>query len=337
MSLAFARIAGSLLLCSAFGCAESPEEIHTEASQIVGGTPDTRHEAVVAIRSPQHPLGTFCTGTVVAPTVVVTAAHCIYGAQQNDADVFVFVGADVDGEGVTIPVVEMEYDLEWKPTDLTSESDVGVLRLESPVDVTPIAMGSAPAAGTLATLIGYGFDTEDETGIGVRRSIEAEVATVAAGYFDLIDSRSCDGDSGGAILVPGPRGAAELVGVHSQGTCGESSSEARVDVQRAALIDPFIARAACAADGQCGVDCPDPDPDCAVAEGGGGAGGGSGLGGQGTGGEASSDGDRDEDGCLVSRGGSAFEGRFSLALGVALALQTWRRRSRPRVLVRKVL
>lgn len=329
MSLTINRIALPLLLCSAFGC-EQPERGATGESRaaIVGGALDTRHDAVVAIRSPQHPLGTFCTGTVVAPTVIVTAAHCIYGAEQNDADVFVFVGSDVEGDGLTIPVVEMQYDPEWNPSDFTSESDVGVLRLESPVDVTPIPMGSAPAVGTVATLIGYGFDTEKETGIGVRRTIDAEVGEVEDGYFNVIDSRSCDGDSGGAVLVTGPRGL-ELVGVHSQGTCGESSSEARVDIQRAGLIDPFIASAACAADGQCRADCPMPDPDCPIAQGGGGAGGDAGLGGEGTGGEASSDGESDEDGCAAS-GAAVGSPTAAVALLLSLILQrAGRHRRRP--------
>lgn len=264
------------------GC-DVPSPTGRAEAPIVGGAADTEHEAVVAIRSPQHPLGTFCSGTLITPTVVLTAAHCIHGAEQNDAEVFVFFGADVESDGVSIPVLAMERNPAWAPSDVTSGDDVGLLRLASPAPVAPMAIGPTPRQGAVVTLVGYGFDTENETGIGVRRRNDAEVGQVRVGDFELIDSLSCDGDSGGAVLASTAEGVF-VVGVHSQGTCGESSWEARIDVHRESLIDPFIAAGAtCMMEGVCVMECSPPDPDCEPTEGGGGGG----AGGNGGGGAAS--------------------------------------------------
>src|SRR6266542_6196421 len=44
------------------------------SSSIIGGTPDSGDPAVILLRGS---FGGFCSGTLVAPTVVLTAAHCV--------------------------------------------------------------------------------------------------------------------------------------------------------------------------------------------------------------------------------------------------------------------
>src|SRR5689334_3949150 len=50
------------------------EEIGFATEEIVNGSPDSGHPATVALTTQGFP---FCSGTLVTPTVVVTAAHCI--------------------------------------------------------------------------------------------------------------------------------------------------------------------------------------------------------------------------------------------------------------------
>src|SRR5262245_4643268 len=53
------------------GCAQ--DSIGVRTSAIVGGGPTSEYPAVLLL---QRPDGAFCTGTLVAPDVVLTAAHC---------------------------------------------------------------------------------------------------------------------------------------------------------------------------------------------------------------------------------------------------------------------
>lgn len=227
---------------------EAPVSLGRSAEGIVGGTDDTTHRAVVAITSPQNPNASYCTGTLIAPTVVVTAAHCVLGAESHDADLFAYFGDVVGDGGTSIAVIEAVAHPSFSLSQSGSAYDVGLLRLASPAPVSPLAFGAAPVTGTPATLVGFGYDTTEETGIGTRRQRAQVIGTVTPGDFVLVDSGSCDGDSGGAVLIEGASGP-ELVGVHSNGSCGGTSREARIDLVQASFVVPFIDAAAGGAGG----------------------------------------------------------------------------------------
>ena len=51
-------------------------DVGTLDTSVINGTVDNGDPAVVMLRASQ---GGYCTGTLVSPTVVVTAAHCVDG------------------------------------------------------------------------------------------------------------------------------------------------------------------------------------------------------------------------------------------------------------------
>ncbi len=70
-----AVVGGALLLTSGFARAADPEPVATRRDAIIGGQPSpTSQNAVVVVITNDS----WCTGTVVSPTLVMTARHCVY-------------------------------------------------------------------------------------------------------------------------------------------------------------------------------------------------------------------------------------------------------------------
>jgi Trypsin len=280
----------SLALWSLGACAPTPSTpptSGTRADTVVSGTEAPDDVAVVALlarraRCTGEPLTLLCTGALIAPDVVLTAAHCleIFG---TDGAYEVFLGTTLLPEpepgGRFVRVARA---VRHPGYDRTSHAyDAALLRLARPVGESPLPLpepGRAPLEpGLPARVVGFG-DTKDASApAGQRRQGSLRVTQVEAGAFRAgpAPAMSCVGDSGGPVLVRGVEGREVLVGVTASGdvACREEAFNVRVDALLEDFIHPFLATrlepqgavlpleslctAACTSDAQCpaGLAC----------------------------------------------------------------------------------
>ncbi len=242
---------------------------------IVGGALEPGRSAVVAlVHYDAAALEDIlvCSGVLITPTIVVTAAHCMHphATGYQPEELKVVFGGDIR-TGEQVGVLSGAYSPQWRMDDPGGESDIGALRLASSAPVDPIAIGPAPTPGGRVVLVGYGIAAPDSTDVldaaGVKRSGAALIGDVADTWFRVqrAPSTTCAGDSGGATLAD-VNGAEVLLGIHSRGDCVSELWNERIDTHANGFLKGFMAEyGGCNADGACAMGCIAPDPDCPCA------------------------------------------------------------------------
>jgi hypothetical protein len=219
------------------------------ASAIVGGAEDTGplSRAAIMVLSSR---GGVCSGVVVAPDAILTAAHCVTGATDYRVH---YRGAD--GRPVLLEpsalAVHPGYD-KGAVAGRRRSIDLALVRLGAPLPahfaattLTP----ASPAKGEAVTFGGYGVAREgDARSTGTFRTVELAAvepygrSTILLWANGAAGAGACEGDSGGPVASAG---AVAAVTSWASGSgkkqCGAISQAILLGPQRA-WIDATLAR-----------------------------------------------------------------------------------------------
>ena len=239
-ALLLALLAPSAATATPHGTSESidPADPHTpdeptvdtepedpDAPRIVGGLPTPAFPAVVGL-AVQHQggLSTFCSGTLITDTWVVTAAHCVdalHDYERGGWPIVVWFGSHAPTGAVdhVTDVVAAVNHPGWTGS-LDDGADIAVVEIgDAPAGVSPMPIVTCDCdlrGGEILDYVGFGITADGASDAGIKR--------IAAIDFDRIDgdfligrhpSRNlCSGDSGGAALRT-VEGEHRLAGVNS--------------------------------------------------------------------------------------------------------------------------
>lgn len=249
------------------GCA-APEPTGEAGGAIIDGTVADADDAVVGLVAHGQ---LYCTGALVAPHVVLTAAHCLTPSPPEfdiePGDVKVFVGTSWAEGGWIID----NTDIWVHPEHLTGSSwkDIGLIALTDAPAQSLLPRTTAPIEGESARILGFGRIDPNAEGDDVKRSGTATVSSVLPqGMLLQADpAAACLGDSGGPALIE-EDGVEKIAGVHARSFCDFESTEMRVDLfvdDIQAFVDSHPSPTCDAGDG-CFFACGTPDPDCPEPE-----------------------------------------------------------------------
>lgn len=265
---------------------------------INGNPPDApEHDAVVGLHQLTKKGAVyvlpFCSGTLVSPDVVVTAAHCLDVAKatkptfatMKPSALAIYIGDDPSQDildhiyFVSGTVIYPSYNR------FTNQNDIAVVQLSreitepvEPVPHLPASLGFTQAdVGTLLNIAGFG-DTEFGTW-GVK--LQADVTLGSLGCYVVgcpgpgdadtmiayqqYTAGPCFGDSGGPAFVY--RDSVPYVGgvtSYGDGDCNVYGVSTRVDPYETWInefVNPYTPD--CSSDGYCNPECATgEDPDC---------------------------------------------------------------------------
>ena len=237
----FTRAFGLVLAASIMGCVTEDDGVEagtasgggegalTSVSQdIQNGTRDTTRTSIVGMYTFQGQFGGICSGTLIAPNLVLTAQHCIaelpgeyidcsrsrFGATNSPRNIYITTDTTISQNGRFYGVREV---LVPQDSNLVCGNDIALLILSQNIPgsiATPVVprLDEPVRRFEQYTAVGYGH-IGNGSGSGTRRYIDSRVIQCggtstcpswAATPKEMVsyDSNTCQGDSAAPPLSP---------------------------------------------------------------------------------------------------------------------------------------
>jgi V8-like Glu-specific endopeptidase len=235
----------ALLACSTSACVmESTAQDDTappatDDQSIIGGTTDTGDACVVAVffHTPGSTSGGLCSGTIIGPHTVLTAAHCtdpaVIGAGQ---EIDILTGTTLNGPAFLAS--SSKFNLAWNPNNFPGCHDEGIVHTSS--TLSPICTIGSLNPAAQVRLVGYGTNTHADTGEQTKRQVTVSIVSSSINQFKdgTSNAGTCHGDSGGPAFQ-----GSNVVGITSFGTdvsptdvCEGGSTHCRADIDSGFIL-----------------------------------------------------------------------------------------------------
>lgn len=262
------RACTGVVALSLLACGSTPAESLGQVGQsITSATPDDVDTSAVFIIAKKGSATGYCSGVVVSPHVVLTAAHCA----AEDYRYSIFLGADHNDPAAKalaenfVQVVEHHPHPGWD-TAAGDVDDVGVLITSSPIPRAAVPLNRRPLlasdVGREIRIVGHGQTSGDDKRVGRRNMGVTKIAAFDAGSLELAGIPNiCLFDSGGPTFLRRD-GVDVVAGIHAvveSAACDGKGYDMRVD-HYTDFVDRYIA----AADPP--VDAGAPSSDASVVE-----------------------------------------------------------------------
>ncbi len=281
---------------------QAEEHADTDQFRVIDGDPApdsvSKYAAVVALHSRSGDTiaaSPFCSGSLISPDVVMTAAHCCDNAKGRvkvkpapPEEIAIYFGEGPAFSGNTLngeiyAVSELRVHPDYSPLSFTN--DICLIRLDAPnqgaptVPHLPASLGlSNDDAGVLLDHVGFGYSDLDKTEFGVR--LHAEVPFAGLGcvvdgcpgpatdkQFSYVQdgdpyTGTCNGDSGGPNMIE-RNGKTYVAGITSYGDAGCDLYGVSTNVSSyQSFIDAFVSGSTAVDSSSCGNDVCDFGESC---------------------------------------------------------------------------
>lgn len=200
-----------------------------------------------------------CTGTLVAPDLVVTASHCLLNSRtrrMHRPESMKFVAGYDRGDYQAVrDVVEFAFpDCGAFPGPIKGIEkmafDVVVLRLAEPIeDIEPLAIGAAPDRASSGSLFLAGYQQDRPYML----SVHGECSQKRGFSSDYLLAHKCDatrGASGGPLMVE-QSGDWTLVGVHVGSVRSGKNQPSVLGLASTAIAEGIVAGSSSSKPGAC--------------------------------------------------------------------------------------